>query len=256
MKDILLGVKKGSISVDEAEALINQRFLEADKRTVLDIWRQSRFKVPEIVLADVKPYKVLEKILVASMRIGHPAIYTRIREEDANRLTDKASANFPSASVQYSKVGRVLAVTEHGYAPAAGVRVGVLTAGTSDVPVAEEARIILESLGADVKYYYDVGAAGLHRLYDPMQDIIDYNPASILVFAGREGVLPTLISGLTDIPVIGVPVSVGYGHMGRGESALASMLQSCSPLAVVNIDGGAVAAILALKIGIRVVQNK
>ncbi len=126
--------------------------------------------------------------------------------------------------------------------------VAILAAGTSDVPVAQEARHLLQSLGVQVLTAYDVGVAGLHRLQRALRTIERKRPRVYLVFAGREGALPTVVAGLVPAPVVGVPVSTGYGRGGRGEGALTAMLQSCAPIAVVNIDGGVPAALFALQL--------
>jgi len=121
--------------------------------------------------------------------------------------------------------------------------VAVVTAGTSDVPLAEEARAILLELGIRVVRQYDVGVAGLHRLLAAIHRLERARPEVYLVFAGREGALSTVVAGLVPAPVVGVPTSVGYGRGGRGEAALNAMLQSCAPLAVVNIDAAVPAAL-------------
>ena len=126
--------------------------------------------------------------------------------------------------------------------------VALLAAGTSDVPVAEEARHLLASVGVQVVTAYDVGVAGLHRLQRALRATERMAPRVYLVFAGREGALPTVVAGLVPAPVVGVPVSTGYGRGGRGEAALNAMLQSCAPIAVVNIDGGIPAALFALQL--------
>jgi pyridinium-3,5-biscarboxylic acid mononucleotide synthase len=126
--------------------------------------------------------------------------------------------------------------------------VALLAAGTSDVPVAEEARHLLSAVGVEVVTAYDVGVAGLHRLQRALRTIERRSPRIYLVFAGREGALPTVVAGLVHAPVVGVPVSTGYGRGGRGEAALTAMLQSCAPIAVVNIDGGIPAALFALQL--------
>jgi pyridinium-3,5-biscarboxylic acid mononucleotide synthase len=123
--------------------------------------------------------------------------------------------------------------------------VALLAAGTSDVPVAEEARALLVELGVRVVHAYDVGVAGLHRLLRALSLLERSRPEAYLVFAGREGALPTVVAGLVRAPVLGIPTSVGYGRGGRGEAALAAMLQSCAPLAVVNIDAAVPAALFA-----------
>jgi NCAIR mutase (PurE)-related protein len=133
---------------------------------------------------------------------------------------------------------------------ATGGRVGVVAAGTSDIRVADEARVMAVEMGCEVTKAYDVGVAGIHRLLEPLKDLVRRDVDVIVVVAGREGALPTLISGMVDVPLIAVPTSYGYGFGGGGVSALMAMLQSCSlGLAVVNIDGGipagGVAALIA-----------
>jgi NCAIR mutase (PurE)-related protein len=123
-----------------------------------------------------------------------------------------------------------------------------VTAGTSDIPVAEEAKAVLASAGAATVEAYDVGVAGLHRVTRAVRRLERSRPRVYLVFAGREGALPTVWAGLVRAPVVGVPTSVGYGRGGRGEAALTAMLQSCAPVAVVNIDGGVPAALFALQL--------
>ena len=127
--------------------------------------------------------------------------------------------------------------------------VGIICAGTSDIPVAEEARTTAEFMGCNVISAYDVGVAGIHRIFGPLKEMITSGVSSIIVIAGMEGALPTVVAALVDVPVIGCPVSTGYGYGGRGEAALMGMLQSCSPgIAVVNIDNGFGAAALAVQI--------
>jgi len=128
--------------------------------------------------------------------------------------------------------------------------VGLLTAGTADIPVAEEAALVIEHMGCRVERAYDVGVAGLHRLTEPLARLVEAEVDVLVVVAGMEGALPSVVAGLVDVPVIGVPTSTGYGLGGDGTAALYAMLQSCSPgLVVVNIDNGvgagAAAALIA-----------
>jgi pyridinium-3,5-biscarboxylic acid mononucleotide synthase len=141
--------------------------------------------------------------------------------------------------------------------PATGGRVGVITAGNSDLPVADEARMVLEAGGVEVKLEADLGIAGLHRLIAPLGEILAWNPDALVVAAGMDGILPAVVSGLVGLPVIGLPVSTGYGVGGRGEAALFTMLQSCSPgLTVVNIDNGVGAGSAAALIAFRAAQGR
>jgi len=131
-------------------------------------------------------------------------------------------------------------------------KIAIITAGTSDISYAKESEALAILMGVEVLSFYDVGVSGIHRLIDPLKEIIEKEVDALIVFAGMEGALPTVVAALVDIPVIGVPVPTGYGFGGKGETALASMLQSCSPgLAVVNIGNGIGAASVACLIAKR-----
>jgi hypothetical protein len=115
----------------------------------------------------------------------------------------------------------------------------VITAGTSDVPVAEEAAVVVREMGCEVLSAYDVGVAGIHRLFGPLREMLERRLDVVITAAGMDGALPSVVAGLVDVPVIGLPVSVGYGLGGQGIAALYSMLQTCAPgLTVVNVDNG------------------
>ncbi|MBU3966174.1 MAG: AIR carboxylase family protein, partial [Euryarchaeota archaeon] len=128
--------------------------------------------------------------------------------------------------------------------------------GTADIPVSEEAKEIAVEMGCTVSTIYDVGVAGIHRLFPELGKLVSEGVDAIVVAAGREGTLPAIVAGLVDVPVIGVPVSTGYGAGGKGEAALLSMLQSCSVLAVVNIDAGFVAGAFAARIANLAAKNR
>jgi NCAIR mutase (PurE)-related protein len=157
--------------------------------------------------------------------------------------------------VEYFSRSRMMIVRSKSYKPRrTGGRVGVLTAGTSDLPVAEEAEVIAREMGCETRSFYDVGVAGIHRLFEPVRDLLKWGCDVVVVVAGREGALPTVVAGIVDVPVIGVPTSRSYGFGEKGLAALAAMLQSCSlGMAVVNIDGGvgagAVGALIANRVG-------
>jgi hypothetical protein len=139
----------------------------------------------------------------------------------------------------------------------AGGRVGILTAGTVDLPVAEEAAMIAQEMGCTTFLESDVGVAGIHRLVEPLGKMIQNDVDALIVVAGREGALPTVVAGLTDLPIIAVPASSGYGYGGQGQAALMAMLQACSlGLAVVNIDSGIAAGVVAAQIANRVARAR
>jgi NCAIR mutase (PurE)-related protein len=142
--------------------------------------------------------------------------------------------------IHYDDVPRLVVIGKDLAEPApTGGRIGVISAGTSDVPFAREAAIIAREMGCTVTTVTDVGVAGLHRLVAPLRDLMKQDPDVLIVAAGMDGALPSVIAGLVNVPVIGLPVSTGYGLGGDGTAALYTMLQSCAPgLTVVNIDNG------------------
>lgn len=203
----------------------------------LDLEREERTGIPEIVLADGKTDAQLGAIVRTFAANAPRVIVSRL---DASRLH-----LFSGLTYDYHAEARVAVVGE-GDAPRRGGRVAVVAAGTADVRVAEEVRVIARELGAEVETFYDVGVAGLHRLLDVVPDL--RRADAVVVCAGREGALATVVAGLVWAPVIGVPVSVGYGRGGAGEAALDGMLQSCAPITVVNIDAGVVAGAFAARV--------
>lgn len=217
-----------------------------------DFCRQDRTGVPEVILADRKPTADAMGIVRRFMEEKGRAILSRVSPELETQLRagwekkDNVFLWYPAARGAVIRHREVVV-------PDNGGRVGVLTAGTSDIPVAEEAIMLLREIGCQVHTAFDVGVAGLHRLFEPLQKMVKHlDVDAVIVAAGMDGALPSVVSGLVDIPVIGLPTSVGYGMGGKGESALLSMLQSCSPgLAVVNIDNGIGAAAMAGLIALR-----
>jgi hypothetical protein len=152
------------------------------------------------------------------------------------------------------EAARAVTVARPGAAaPATGGRIGVLSAGTSDVPVAAEAALMAREMGVAVDEVWDVGVAGLHRLVAPLERMMAAGVDALVVAAGMDGALPSVVAGLVAVPVIGLPTSVGYGFGGGGVGALTTMLQSCAPgLVVVNIDNGIGAGATAALIANRV----
>ncbi|MDP9487439.1 MAG: nickel pincer cofactor biosynthesis protein LarB, partial [Actinomycetota bacterium] len=164
--------------------------------------------------------------------------------EEHERLTRQL---LPGTPIRHA--GRALVVGT-GEPASTGGRLYAIGAGTSDLPVLEEAVAVAREMGVAVRTTHDVGVAGLHRLRGPLEELRAFDPDCVIVAAGMEGALPTLVSGLVAVPVIGLPTSVGYGLGGDGTAAILGMLQSCSPgLSVVNVDNGvgagATAALIA-----------
>ena len=150
---------------------------------------------------------------------------------------------------EYNKRAQILIIRKELKEKETLAKIGIITAGTSDINIAEEARVIVEEGGCEAITSYDIGVAGIHRLFPQIAYMVKEGVRAFIVCAGMEGALPSVVAGLVDVPVIGVPTSVGYGVGEGGRVALDAMLQSCAPgIAVVNIDNGFGAAVFALTI--------
>lgn len=259
MQQILKKVKNGKISVTEAEQKLREHFLDVYGIAHLDLGREHRTGVPEVVIAQDKS---MDQILtIANKMLNHTkrVIITRLTPERAIELKNelKKKKILSKNNLIYHEEAQVCILRSQKFKlEHTGGKVGIVTAGTSDIPIAEEARIIVEELGCNASTAYDVGVSGAHRLVEPLKKMLKKKVDVLIVLAGREGALPTLIAGIVDIPVIAVPISTGYGLKGKGETALYAMLQSCSPVVVVNIDAGFVAAAVASRIATRVAQAR
>jgi len=217
-----------------------------------DFDRARRKGVPEVILADRKAPEDALAIARRFLEREGRAILSRVPEALEARLRDEFAAE---AELEWYAGARAAVLRRRGTRQAeSGGRVGIITAGTSDVPRAEEAALVCREMGCTVHTVYDVGVAGLHRLFEPLQQLLqEHNVDVIVVVAGMDGALPSVVAGLAPVPVIGLPTSVGYGLGGEGLAALYSMLQSCAPgLAVVNIDNGIGAGAMAGLIANRV----
>lgn len=220
----------------------------------LDLQRSQRTGIPEAIFAEGKTSAQVASLVRSLAEKTGYALATRVQPEIFSRVVDELPKEF---RILYNPTGRTLVVSRPDYEPkSTGGIIGILAAGTSDLPVAEEARVTAEVMGCEVLTYYDVGVAGIHRLVQPMEEILKKEVSALVVVAGMEGALPSVVRGLVPVPVIGVPTSIGYGYGGKGEAALMSMLQSCAPgLTVVNIDNGFGAGATAALIANRVAQT-
>ncbi len=201
----------------------------------VDLDRTRRCGFPEVVFAEGKTVEVMEKIFRSLLAHGSDVFATRMTAEQAVELQEK----FPAA--RYNSIGRTFRISRpdsQGVAEDAGAgRVTIVTAGTSDLPVAEEARETALWTGASVRLISDVGVAGPHRLTSNLPQLQDAD--AVVVVAGMEGALPSVVGGYVACPVIAVPTSVGYGASFGGIAALLGMLNSCAAnVTVVNIDAG------------------
>lgn len=239
MREILEKVKSGEMSVNKAEAYFARKPFEELGFAKLDTQRELRSGFAEVVFCEGKSNEHLIRIYHELDRREGEVLGTRasVGQYEAVR------ANMPDIS--YDPVSKILKKEAQGKTKAG--MIAVCTAGTSDIPVAEEAAQTAEFFGSNVERIYDVGVSGLHRLISKMDTIHQAN--CIVAVAGMEGALASVIGGLVSRPVIAVPTSVGYGANFQGISALLTMINSCANgIAVVNIDNGFGAGYMAVQI--------
>ena len=220
----------------------------------LDVGRKFRRGIPEVIFAEKKQLVDLKKILLAAISRSDPVLVSRIHKNDFKKII-----SFSNENKIKTKLGKntTSIIFYKRMTKTSGGHVGILTGGTSDIGVAEEARLMAEAMGCVCTCSYDVGIAGLHRLFPIIKKMIRSEVNAIVVVAGMEGALASIVSSLVDIPVIGVPSSVGYGYGEKGVAALAAMLQSCTlGLSVVNIDNGIGAGAIAANIANRSARKK
>ncbi len=217
---------------------------------VQDVHREKRIGVPEVIFAEKKPDEVLLQALNL-IKAKNIILFSRLLPAQFELLLKKLDG-YKDVEHEWDPIARTLAVYKKNWKPKKISRkVAILTAGSSDLPIASETRFLLKYMGIETISFHDVGVAGIHRLKEPLKEIIkrDKEIDVVIVFAGMDGALPSVVAGVLNLPVIGVPTSVGYGAGKEGISALLAMLQSCSPgIAVVNIDGGYNAAVMAATI--------
>ena len=242
---ILKEIQEGTVTPEEALTNLCTEPFEDLGYAKLDHHRELRKGVPEVIYGAGKTPEQIMGITAAMLDKGQRLILiTRLSQEAAETIKK-------SSSLQYFQTARIGIIGEIPKPDGIG-KIVVATGGTSDIPVAEEAALTAEALGNEVVRLYDVGVAGLHRLLSRLEAIMDAQV--IISIAGMEGALTSVIGGLVDCPVIGVPTSVGYGASFNGVAALLSMLNSCaSGVSVVNIDNGFGAGYLASMINHRFV---
>ncbi len=255
LKSILTRLLNGEISLEVAEREIKLWGIEELGETVkLDFSRELRKNLPEVIFAERKDNETLRNTIEKAVERSSRAIVSRVREDQMG-IIDEFREKYDVIGSPYS---RVFVIRKKGYRPPlTGGRIGILTAGTSDVPVAEEVRLIAEESGCEVIKVYDAGIASLKRSIDAVKKVLSGDVDVIVVVAGMEGMLPSIVASLVDVLVIGLPTSVGYGLGGGGVSALYSMLQSCSPgIVVVNIDNSVGAAYAAISVANRAAMGR
>jgi NCAIR mutase (PurE)-related protein len=255
LRDILEKVAQGACSVEEAEMKLRVfNIVEVAHLAKLDVDRETRKGIPEVIFAKNKSISDLVEIIKAGLDVAPVMILSKI-----SGMQQQAVKGFLGKDVVFDVFGEgeIAIVHKRNYRPRKkGGKIGIIAAGTSDRRVAEAARVMAEQMGCQVWTAYDVGVAGVHRLFPELKEMVEHGIDVLIVVAGMEGALPSLVTGLVDIPVIGLPISTGYGLGGEGLGALISMLQSCSlGLAVVNIDNGVGAGAIAALIANRIAQR-
>lgn len=244
VENILAAVAAGVLSpATAAERLKANEVRYLDGFAVLDAGRAVRKGVPEIVYARAKTPEQVAKICAAALCTAERVVVSAASPEHEAGIRHR----LPETPLR--KRGRAL-VLGPGEPQPSGGRLAAFSAGTSDLPVLEEAVAVAEEMGVEVLRFHDVGVAGIHRLAGPLEELKSFDPDALIVAAGMEGALPSVISGLVAVPVVGLPTSTGYGLGGDGTAAILGMLQTCSPgLSVVNVDNGvgagATAALIA-----------
>jgi NCAIR mutase (PurE)-related protein len=249
LRTILEKFARGAITVEEAQKAIALHSVEhvGDGVAKLDVGREMRRGLPEIIFAERKEYADTLRIAQAAVKRNGRAIVSRAKKRDLKRLTGALEKK--GLQVEIGRNSTTFLVSDGKRRKKSFGAVGVMAAGTSDVGIAEEARLVAESMGCKVVASYDVGIAGMHRIFPALKIMLEQNVGAIVVVAGMEGALASVVASMVDVPVVGVPASVGYGFGGDGIAALASMLQSCTlGLAVVNIDNGVGAGAFAASI--------
>jgi pyridinium-3,5-biscarboxylic acid mononucleotide synthase len=257
---ILEKVRTGKISVDRAEKFLRLNALSiVGDIARLDINRHLRRGVPEIVYAEGKSSSQLEAILSKLFKVrkngnrADPIIISKVTEDQLDRIRRLFERALNSgkvgsfADLRHFSSARIVSISFGKRKPSnSRGRVALLSAGTSDIPALDEAEAILSLMGCRTIRFNDIGIASLERLRRPLTKLEEFDPDAIVVAAGMEAALPSLIAGLSSVPVVALPTSVGFGYGGKGEAALMSVLQAC-PLGIctVNIDGGVAAGIVS-----------
>ena len=252
--EILDSLEKGKITSNTAKKLLSLYSIETiENFAKIDVNRRKRRGIPEVVFAQNKKLDEIKKIIKFTLEKTNSVLVSKIKDEHYSKLISFSKKL--KFKIKTGKNSSTLLIYKNPIKFLGG-KVGIMTAGTSDIGIAEEAKLMCEAMNCKCITSYDVGVAGIQRIFPVLKEMVEKDVECIIVVAGMEGALATLVSSLTDIPVIGVPTSVGYGYGEKGIAALASMLQSCSlGLSVVNIDGGIAAGSIAANIANRSAQK-
>ena len=254
IEQIFQSLQDRKISPSKAKKLLSLYSIEKIGNIAqIDTGRRNRKGIPEVILAERKELPDLKKIIKKTLTKNNEVLISRIKQKDYTKILEFAKKN--KYKIKNGKNTTALLIYKNKIKKLGG-KIGIIAAGTSDIGVGEEARLVCESMNCDCLSSYDVGIAGLHRIFPVLKQFIESEVDVIIVVAGMEGALASIVSSIADVPVIGVPTSIGYGYGEKGVAALASMLQSCSlGLTVVNIDNGVGAGAAAANIANRI-KNK
>ena len=247
VSDILDSVKSGKLSVNEAKKQLSLYSIEEiENFAKIDLGREVRKGIPEVIFAERKEKTEVKKIIKNVLKKTNSILVSRIPKKNFQDICDYCKKN--DFKVSTGQNCTTILVYKKPIKKTNG-KIGIITAGTSDIGIAEESRLMCESMSCNCITSYDVGIAGLHRIFPVLKEFIKSDVDAIIVVAGMEGALASVVSSTVNVPIIGVPTSIGYGFGEKGVAALASMLQSCSlGLTVVNIDNGIGAGAAAAKI--------
>lgn len=251
IEQIFQSLQDRKISPSKAKKLLSLYSIEKIGNIAqIDTGRRNRKGIPEVILAERKELPDLKKIIKKTLTKNNEVLISRIKQKDYTKILEFAKKN--KYKIKNGKNTTALLIYKNKIKKLGG-KIGIIAAGTSDIGVGEEARLVCESMNCDCLSSYDVGIAGLHRIFPVLKQFIESEVDVIIVVAGMEGALASIVSSIADVPVIGVPTSIGYGYGEKGVAALASMLQSCSlGLTVVNIDNGVGAGAAAANIANRI----
>lgn len=242
LEKLLQDVKDGSISVEQGISSLKKVYFEDLGFARIDHHRRLRKGFPEVIYSPGKTSEQLIEIIKTLMDAGGPVLATRVSE-----LQAEAALKEIKGLIFHSEAKALSCMVEEVETRESAGTVLVITAGTADIPVAEEACLTLSLMGEPLERMYDTGVAGIHRLFSGIEKILEANV--IIVAAGMDGALPSIVGGIAQAPVIALPVSSGYGASFKGVAALLTMLNSCaSGVAVVNIDNGFGAGVMAAMI--------
>jgi NCAIR mutase (PurE)-related protein len=230
IRKLFQDVRQGKVSPDDAVARLRHMPFEDLGFAKVDHHRALRAGMPEVILGEGKTPAQVAAIFAKLARHGGNILATRANEKQFAAVKKKVR------KAEYRELARAIVLQRDETKYGKGV-IAVVSAGTSDVPVAEEAVVTAELMGNEVEHFYDVGVAGIHRLLANREALT--KARVVVVCAGMEGALPSVVGGLVGVPVIAVPTSIGYGSSFKGLAALLGMLNSCaSNVSVVNIDNG------------------